>query len=386
MRQKTRWILFEATKLVLVAAVFTIIVSKTTDAEYAAVAGTSQLDRFASVSGHRIAELEEAGEMSLEQIVAARAALDQMEDDLEVQWARLETHQLSFSELLRSQTSEMQSTFRRDLERIEGSQQLEALRVTERVADLETQIRRSPLEMKRRMIYPVIQLRGNGTVGSGVVISSKKEGASGKATTYVLTAFHVVQEITEGLSDPSAIADVKFMNPENDRLMPIVGGARVVAFQPEIDIAMIRMDLEAPWPYVAKLASVEDTESVEIFDAVYAVGCPLGNKPLPTVGEISSQEKIVAGETFWMVNAPTFFGNSGGGVFLCDSGRLIGISSMIYTYGKSTPMVVPHMGLFVPLDAVRSWLSQEGYAALCEPGIAEIRTASGPTADGGVKD
>ena len=34
---------------------------------------------------------------------------------------------------------------------------------------------------------------------------------------------------------------------------------------------------------------------------------------------------------------------------------------MIYTYGKRQPMVVPHMGLFVPLETVRSWLETEGY-------------------------
>lgn len=63
-----------------------------------------------------------------------------------------------------------------------------------------------------------------------------------------------------------------------------------------------------------------------------------------------------------MINAPTFFGNSGGGIFMVSTGRLVGISSMIYTYGKRQPMVVPHMGLFVPLETVRSWLAREGYA------------------------
>jgi hypothetical protein len=34
---------------------------------------------------------------------------------------------------------------------------------------------------------------------------------------------------------------------------------------------------------------------------------------------------------------------------------------MIYTYGKSHPTVVPHMGLFVPLDVIYRWLDAEGY-------------------------
>jgi hypothetical protein len=73
---------------------------------------------------------------------------------------------------------------------------------------------------------------------------------------------------------------------------------------------------------------------------------------------------VVSGQVFWMLNAPTFFGNSGGGVFQAESYRLIGISSMIYTYGKAQPAVVPHLGLFVPLSTIDEWLELEGYGFL----------------------
>jgi len=64
-----------------------------------------------------------------------------------------------------------------------------------------------------------------------------------------------------------------------------------------------------------------------------------------------------------MVNAPTFFGNSGGGIFLSDTCKLMGVSSMIYTYTYETnqSLVVPHMGLFVPLSMVYDWLDGRGY-------------------------
>jgi hypothetical protein len=35
---------------------------------------------------------------------------------------------------------------------------------------------------------------------------------------------------------------------------------------------------------------------------------------------------------------------------------------MIYTYGKSAPTVVPHMGLFVPLESIYDWLDAEGHS------------------------
>ena len=67
-----------------------------------------------------------------------------------------------------------------------------------------------------------------------------------------------------------------------------------------------------------------------------------------------------------MLSAPTFFGNSGGGVYLADTYRLVGISSMIYTYGKMNPTVVPHMGLFVPIETIYRWLDGEGYSFVHE--------------------
>jgi hypothetical protein len=119
----------------------------------------------------------------------------------------------------------------------------------------------------------------------------------------------------------------------------------------------------------------EEVQGLRIFTPVYAVGCPLGNKPLSTAGELTSKAKLVGSQLFWMINAPTFFGNSGGGVYLAKDCRLIGISSMIYTYGKSHPVVVPHMGLFVPLDVIYDWLEHQGYGFIArgetEPAVKE---------------
>jgi S1-C subfamily serine protease len=98
---------------------------------------------------------------------------------------------------------------------------------------------------------------------------------------------------------------------------------------------------------------------LDIFSPACAVGCPLGNSPVATLGQITAVDKEVEGENFWMINAPTYFGNSGGGVYSVPDCNLIGIFSMIYTYGKAKPMVVPHMGLFLPLDSIAKWLGSE---------------------------
>ena len=57
----------------------------------------------------------------------------------------------------------------------------------------------------------------------------------------------------------------------------------------------------------------------------------------------------VAGEPYWMVSSPAYFGNSGGGVFHAETLELVGIFAKIYTHGSYRPQVITHMGLAVPL-------------------------------------
>ncbi|MEE2856147.1 MAG: serine protease [Planctomycetota bacterium] len=230
-----------------------------------------------------------------------------------------------------------------------------------------------------RMIYPVVQLRGNGTVGSGVVVSSDQVDENQWAT-WIVTAYHVVEEVRDFSSEKVVVREIRFFDPELGRLGSEIHEGVEIASLPASDLSLVRVLLTRQWSFLAEPATEKACLQLSVFDTVYAVGCPLGNQPLPTIGEISSQYKPVADEVFWMVSAPTFFGNSGGGIFLAGDGRLVGISSMIYTYGKRSPMVVPHMGLFVPLQTVRSWLRREGFAHLMgDPGpMTPVPATSSP--------
>ena len=227
-----------------------------------------------------------------------------------------------------------------------------------------------------QMIYPIVQMKGNGTVGSGVVVFNEPAAAN-LWYTWVVTAYHVVEEVRDFSNFDSTIVDVHFFDPELGRVSEeTYQGLEVIAY-PEADLSLLRIERHQPWPYLADVASENVCSKLSVFDSVYAVGCPLGNQPIPTRGEISSQYKKVGDEVYWMVSAPTFFGNSGGGIFLSDNGQLVGISSMIYTYGKRAPMVVPHMGLFVPLAHVRSWLRREGFSHLLGTSTGTPVSASG---------
>jgi len=232
------------------------------------------------------------------------------------------------------------------------------------MAKLDRVAQEEPARMKRKMIFPTVQLRGSGTVGSGVLVYSEpraKEADSSGAISLVLTAHHVVMEVMGERASRGVVEEVRVLG-ENDTFEPEVYSAELVAGDRDRDLALLRIRAGRRFQNVADLAEREVVRRLDVFTRAYAVGCPLGNRPLPTVGEISSKSKVVGDQVFWMLNAPTFFGNSGGGVYLASTCQLIGISSMIYTYGRENPTVVPHMGLFVSLETISDWLDAEGCA------------------------
>jgi S1-C subfamily serine protease len=230
-------------------------------------------------------------------------------------------------------------------------------KANEAIATLAGQIYRDPTELTRTMLSPTVQLNGDDTVGSGtIVFSAENEKSGGKVETYALTSYHVVRNI---LADtPKAQHDgfdVTIYLPGEK--LTVKG--KMVSSQPKIDAALVRVLTDRRMPFVANVLPRNETGAVKVWDPVCAVGCPLGNDPVPSHGEVSSLTNELNGANYWMVNAPTYFGNSGGGIYRADTRQLIGVFSKIYTHGKGTPVVVPHMGLCTPIAAVYEWLAAE---------------------------
>jgi len=223
--------------------------------------------------------------------------------------------------------------------------------------------------MWRHLMGPAVQIAGESTVGSGVLLASQPSAVEGEWTTLLLTAWHVVRDV---LADPTVLdqpVPVRVFSPDGTSRDET---ASVLRADPRVDLALLRIDSSERHEFGAQLAARERLRDVATFDTVYAVGCPLGNDPIPTCGEVSNTSHEVDGSVYWMISAPTYIGNSGGGVFDAHSHELLGIFSKIYTHGSLRPTVVPHMGLVTPLEVAYDWLAGEGYA--------EIEPAGGPRA------
>jgi hypothetical protein len=236
------------------------------------------------------------------------------------------------------------------------------------MSQVEQGLARDEEQMWRELVGPVVQLAGDETVGSGVLLASEKlEGTQGWRT-YVVTAWHVVRDIEKDPEHPTTPVPVAIYAPDRQIMSET---AHVVRFDPGLDAALLELDSRVKVECGARLASRERLHGARIFDQIYAVGCPLGNDPIPTFGEIADTDHVVDGTRYWMISAPTYIGNSGGGIFDAKTHQLMGIFSKIYTHGTLRPTVVPHMGLVTSIETMYDWLEEAHYAGL-QPAATEV--------------
>ena len=92
---------------------------------------------------------------------------------------------------------------------------------------------------------------------------------------------------------------------------------------------------------------------------------------MPTAGMISSLTKTLRDKAgvehhYWMMTAPTIFGNSGGAIFDGTSYELIGVLSRISAYNNFINIAVEHMGIFVPPSTIHQFLRDKDLADIVQ--------------------
>jgi S1-C subfamily serine protease len=264
---------------------------------------------------------------------------------------------------------------RRDL--VEGQEvRTELERLEERVAALRNaaEEHRRQLELARqggsdvearyrRLMNPTVRINARHEVGSGTLVWSRRAGQ--QVRTYILSAWHIVQDdVEDGRS-----LEVDFY--QDGELLRTESG-KVVEAEIELDLVLVEVVGDHVYELPARLATPDEMDALRVFTPVYAIGCPLGYPPLPTSGEVTSLDKELDGLHFWMINAPTIFGNSGGGIYDATSNTLIGVLSRISAYKNMIDVAVPHMGLVMPLERVYQWLDTTRYGFVYRDRMHEL--------------
>jgi trypsin-like peptidase len=344
----------------------------------------SELGSMKSELGTAFQELETAHDLSRrlasaeEHLGSIGAAVEAQASTLE----ELEETQASFAPGIEKELEERDARLQKryeSLTQLAEDARRAASASEQRITELDRTLSAPPdLEtMWRDLVGPVVQLAGETSVGSGVLLRSEALPEGGFRTR-VLTAWHVVRDIQGDPPDLTMPVPVQIYRED--------GGtrheqAKLLAHDPKLDAALLEVVTPDALQFGAVLAPRSRLESTRIFDPVVAVGCPLGNDPIPTRGEVATCQHEVDGERYWMINAPTYIGNSGGGIFDAHTHQLMGIFSKIYTHGSLRPTIVPHMGLVTPLTRVYDWLATVGYGDLVpsEARAATAASAAAPT-------
>lgn len=142
--------------------------------------------------------------------------------------------------------------------------------------------------------------------GSGVIIN--EEG-------FVLTNYHLVRDADE---INIALADGRLFT------------ARTVGADPETDLAVVKIDVEAELPW----CSLEHSSTAEVGDIVLAIGNPFGVGQTVTQGIVSATHRQFYGtsrlQNFVQIDAAINPGNSGGAL-VNPRGDLLGINTAIFS-------------------------------------------------------
>ena len=233
-------------------------------------------------------------------------------------------------------------------------------------------------EAHEKYIYPIVRVTQGMYGGSGTLIYSKEiEKDSSIYSTYVLTNYHVIAEGITIRSEWDSNLQKEVKKEKRDMvyveifkyrdLSTPIGTlkveAEIILYNKDEDMALIKLSSEEEADYVAVLPKPDI--KYKVMDESVACGCSLGFPPLPTTGEITRLNFQIDSLPFHMSSSQIIYGNSGGAMFLAETGELIGIPSMVPIVGWGT--VVTHMGLFIPIERVYACLEKEHYDFIFDP-------------------
>lgn len=212
------------------------------------------------------------------------------------------------------------------------------------------------------MLDPTVHVWSRGQSGSGVIFYRDDRRSDKGIYLYTLvTNHHVVSnrktkqlKAVDGLSGRSwfTIKDhgcwVTVFKDKTSEWESYKG--KIIVESEEKDISIIVFETDIEICNIATLATVGMLDQIDVFDEIFAVGCQLGQKPIPTKGIVS---QLIQDDNYLglMSDAPIYLGSSGGGIFRKYDGHyyLIGILQKI---GVGHDQLIPHIAYSISIKIV----------------------------------
>lgn len=176
----------------------------------------------------------------------------------------------------------------------------------------------------------VVQVKNPSGLGSGFFIN---------ADGYLITNFHVIEGETEISVEVYAQKDGHLDRETYKRV-------KIVAINKFQDLALLHIeDKNAP---KFKYVTLGSSDALNVGDAVFAIGSPLGLERTVTQGILSTKTREFEGDLYLQTTTPINPGNSGGPLFNL-AGEVVGVTNMKITFGEG-------LGFAIPVELVKNFL------------------------------
>jgi serine protease Do len=183
----------------------------------------------------------------------------------------------------------------------------------------------------------VVKVQTPAGLGSGFFIN--EDG-------YLITNYHVIERETR-------IEVTIFRKTQDTFERKQFKKVKIEAINPFIDLALLKVEDLADTK--VKFVPLGDMDKVQVGEAVFAVGNPMGLERTVTNGVISTKNRAFEGLVYIQTNADINPGNSGGPLFNL-AGEVIGVTNMGYIF-------LGGLGFAIPVDYVRQFMdNREAFA------------------------
>ena len=197
-------------------------------------------------------------------------------------------------------------------------------------------------ELHDKILYPVTRVKAGKAGGSGVLVYSEPDPQNdGKYINIVLTCQHVIdgsisvkdewdsllkREIKKDIMEE---VSVEIFDYDGSKISSANSSqAEIIAYDKGHDLAAVKLHNARPQEHIASVYPKDDIDNLQLFDEVWTSGCSLLHDPFSNKGELTYLREMIDQKSYIMYNAPSIFGNSGGGVFH-GNGTLLGLCSRI---------------------------------------------------------
>jgi len=232
-------------------------------------------------------------------------------------------------------------------------------------------------------LYPIVRVFAEKSAGSGTIIYSQPDPRNeGDYLSFVLTNHHVIEDLITYKDEWDSLLKKnrkkEIMNHPKIEVFSYVRtsevdssnryNAEIVAYSKEHDLAILKLDSPSRFPYVAKLIPRDQIKNLKLFMNVVVAGCSLAHEPFCNFGQITFLKEIIEQKDYIMTNASSVFGNSGGALFLMETGEVIGVPSRISSiqlgFGYD---VITWMGFSAHPKRLYQFIKEQSLYFLVEP-------------------